>query len=167
MPEHDNFFAVDFERVPCRWGAECVKKKGYILHADCDVFVDQRENGLGASGKIEFWVEDQSAVWELNDLGVVGMVDGSDDVAIPGDFLGYSGVEKSRITQAGGKKNQREARFPGGDRSVGLAEGMETFKGSVWYAILGDVRVVDGSCSVWHVPCGECIGAGRRLLAMV
>lgn len=48
-----------------------------------------------------------------------------------------------------------------------MAEGVETSKGSLWYAILDVPFIVEGSRGVRHISGGECVWARRRLLVMM
>ena len=111
--------------------------------------LDLGKYGVGIRGIID--AEHKSTVWELDNFSVVGVVDGSDNVAIPRHFLDDSGVKEAGIATARGEKYQGKAWFPSRDGSIGLAEGVQAFEGAIWKAVLCKKGIVDYGGRIWHV----------------
>ena len=102
VAEDDDVFGVDGERVLWGRGAQCVEHERDVLHADGDELVDLRENSVGASVEVDIGTVHDVAVWKLDDLGVVGVVDRGYDVAVARDFLDNGRVKEAGDAATGG-----------------------------------------------------------------
>lgn len=100
VTEDDGVLGVDGEWVLWGRGAQGVEHERDVLCADSDQLVYLCEDGVGAGIEVDIGAVHDAAVWELDDLGVVGVVDGGDDVAVARDFLNDGRVEEARDAAA-------------------------------------------------------------------
>ena len=103
------------------------------MRANVDEVVDLRMDRVGAGLVVDLDAVHDPSVRELDDLRVIGVVDGSDDVAVSRDFLDDGRVEESRIAAARGEEDEGVG-FPfvvlAGDGSVGFAKSVGASQGA-------------------------------------